>query len=369
MSWLKHGILNISDEASMADDGYRYKVMIYCVLIPGILFTTGLGIFAFSERESLLAILDISIALLLLVLFLFTRADLFLHSMAIILQAVLMLFFLTLFSLGLARNQSHLWYYVLPMMSFFFFGKRKGLILSLSIMGLSILIASLGDSLPFYSPYSPGLLVRFFMSYLVVVIMTYIFESTRQQTKNDLEAALEQLQKEAIEDGLTHLYNRRYMDSVLDLVLRQRQNEQAVAFLMADLDYFKQYNDIYGHQSGDQALQRFAELLQSHIRRKTDYAFRYGGEEFAVLLSFPTLETVESFSDGFIKAWESLNIPHEGSPLGMLSVSIGAAYFCCGRVVDEDVLIRTADEALYEAKKNGKNCYRIRGGEVNSSEF
>lgn len=360
LNWLKTRFLNISDDASMADDRSRYKVMLFWVLVPAILFLAVLGVFAWYEGESLLAFLDLMISVLLIALFLVVRAGLFLRVVVVIFQAVFMLFFTTLFALGLARNQSYLWYYLIPVMSFFFFGKRKGLVLSLSMMVPSIVISALGEDLPFYSPYPQGLLFRFFISYLLVVIMVFIFETSRRQTKKDLEAALEKLQQDAIHDGLTGLYNRRYMDNILKLVLRQRREDQAVAFLMADLDFFKQYNDNYGHQAGDEALRKFAGLLKKQIRRNTDYAFRYGGEEFAILLSFPTLETAERFSAEIIRDTESLEIPHKGSPYGRLTVSIGAAFLRRRKDISDELLISTADEAMYEAKRSGRNRFHLR---------
>ena len=95
---------------------------------------------------------------------------------------------------------------------------------------------------------------------------------------------------------------------------------------MADLDYFKQYNDNYGHIEGDIVLQKFAEVLRNNLRRNTDYAFRYGGEEFTLLLNYASEETAEKITSDIIKDTEKLNIPHKGSPFGIVTVSAGITF-------------------------------------------
>ena len=343
----------------MADDSSRYKAMAYSVLVPGIIFSGSLGLFSFHEGEVLLAFLDFLLFLILFSLLILIRGEIGLRVIVVILQALLMGYFLYFFAFGLARHQTYLWYYVIPPLSFFFFGRLKGGLLSMGMLMVSVLIVVFHKFFPFFPSYPPGALVRFFSSYLAVSIMIYIFESSRLQTKRELESALRKLQDEAIRDGLTELYNRRYMDNVLDLVLRQRQEDQVLAFLMADLDFFKQYNDTYGHQAGDRALQAFAGLLLSLKRRKTDYVFRYGGEEFAILLSFTSVETAEDFSDRIVKATESLSIPHSKSLGGTLTVSVGATFLSGRKNVDKTALIQAADDALYEAKEGGRNCFRV----------
>ena len=129
---------------------------------------------------------------------------------------------------------------------------------------------------------------------------------------------------------------------------------------MLDLDYFKGYNDAYGHRAGDAVLNTFASVLNAQIRRKSDHAFRYGGEEFALLLSPTNRETALHFADQIIRDTADLNIPHDSSPFGVLTVSVGLALVEVDGMVSMQKLIDTADAALYEAKNNGRNCRVMR---------
>jgi diguanylate cyclase (GGDEF)-like protein len=167
---------------------------------------------------------------------------------------------------------------------------------------------------------------------------------------------MQNLNELAIRDGLTGLYNRRYFDEVIQRVLNQVSRDgNTVAFLMADLDYFKGYNDAYGHRAGDAVLNTFASVLNALVRRKTDHAFRYGGEEFALLLSPTNRETALRFADRIINGTEDLKIPHASSPFGVLTVSVGVALVRIEKGVSMQRLIDLADQALYEAKNQGRN--------------
>ena len=357
---LQVNLLNIPEGVNLVDDCIRRKVMLYLLIIPSFFFIFALGVFALIESEITLAVLDFVISFILVVCFFIARKKNTVNRLVIFLYSLSMILFLTLFTLGLARHQSFVWYYIIPLESMFLFGRNKGVFLTLLIMFISILIAAFGEYLPFYSPYPDGFLIRMFSSYLFVTVCTYLMESTRHQTKVELEKTLSKLYKESICDGLTGLNNRRYMDNILKFVLRQKKPEESIAFIMADLDYFKQYNDTYGHQAGDRVLQKFAAVLKDQTRRKTDYAFRYGGEEFALILSFTTNETVEEYVSDIIRATESLNIPHIKSHHGKVTVSIGAAISGSKEYITKDDMLSVSDEALYTAKSKGRNCYRIK---------
>ncbi|HOP64132.1 MAG TPA: GGDEF domain-containing protein, partial [Spirochaetota bacterium] len=160
----------------------------------------------------------------------------------------------------------------------------------------------------------------------------------------------------AIRDGLTGLYNRRYMDEVIQHIVYQwKRADSILGFLMVDVDFFKKYNDTYGHQAGDKLLRSFSGMLSSLLRRESDYVFRYGGEEFAILLPSTNHETTEKFAHLIIKRTQSLKISHSASPLGLVTVSIGAVSFKSSKKRDIEEIVGLADEALYEAKNSGRN--------------
>jgi len=156
-------------------------------------------------------------------------------------------------------------------------------------------------------------------------------------------------------DPLTELYNRRHLDNELNRVIDLHVREsQSFGFLMIDIDYFKTYNDFYGHQQGDAALIAVAKTIKKSLHRPGDSAFRFGGEEFCAILSNINEEGLLIVANNIKTAIENLNIEHQKSELGHLSVSIGiAAMNAIPTTFDETV--RVADKALYTAKESGRN--------------
>jgi diguanylate cyclase (GGDEF)-like protein len=171
-------------------------------------------------------------------------------------------------------------------------------------------------------------------------------------------------------DALTGLANRRALDqSLRDLVRRDVQQAECVSLLFADIDRFKHYNDTYGHVAGDAALVKVAECLKS-LPVRAGASARYGGEEFVVLLpgvhSSDALEIAELLRDRVYQ----LAIEHAGSPLDVLTISVGVATSDAVTQCDPLRLLKHADQALYEAKSIGRNsvvCYRERYDAENSA--
>lgn len=157
-------------------------------------------------------------------------------------------------------------------------------------------------------------------------------------------------------DGLTGLSNRRHFDKVLtEEWLRAQRSEQPLALMLIDVDHFKKFNDHYGHQAGDKCLQSIASILQSSAQRAGDMAARYGGEEFCLLLADTNAEIGPQLAEAVRRSIELLHIPHELSPLGMVTVSIGVAVMFPDTGHDAESLLRFADKALYRAKHDGRN--------------
>ena len=165
-----------------------------------------------------------------------------------------------------------------------------------------------------------------------------------------LQVALQEL---AIRDGLTGLYNRRYLDETLEReVSRARREGSPLSLVMLDIDHFKRVNDTYGHQVGDEVLKMLARTLAVDIRAE-DVACRYGGEEFLILLPNMPLETALARAEAWRHAVASLSVVHGNFPI-RFTISLGvSAYPEHGKTPDE--LTRCADQALYRAKREGRN--------------
>jgi len=184
--------------------------------------------------------------------------------------------------------------------------------------------------------------------------------SLRKQTEERLTEENRTLELLASRDGLTDLANRRQFDDALGREFRRSIREgEALALVLTDVDYFKSYNDLYGHPAGDATLRRIAQVMTSCLRRPGDLAARYGGEEIAVLLPETDQAGAEILAERLRQSVRSLGIDHGGSPMGMVTVSMGAAATSPQIVgtTSED-LVCTADHALYAAKAAGRDRVR-----------
>ncbi len=163
--------------------------------------------------------------------------------------------------------------------------------------------------------------------------------------------------KKAITDPLTNIYNRRHFDTIFEHFYARASSEaKSITFFMIDIDNFKKYNDNYGHQKGDEALQAVAKNLQAQLHRTDDYLFRLGGEEFSILLYDTQKEFVHTLSDKIHEAISELEIEHKyNEGLGRLSISMGVTTTICGGEESKFSIYNSADEALYRSKESGRN--------------
>lgn len=164
----------------------------------------------------------------------------------------------------------------------------------------------------------------------------------------------------SITDGLTNIYNRRFFNEIFPKIINnaKRKNE-LICFLFMDIDHFKLYNDNYGHQKGDDVLVSFAKCLKDSLHRFTDFAFRLGGEEFAIIYQADDKEKAENFANIIRKNIENLKIEHKFSTTSAyITASMGL--ICQNAIeIDYDKIYKEADDLLYEAKKNGRNQLKV----------
>lgn len=175
-----------------------------------------------------------------------------------------------------------------------------------------------------------------------------------------LDDANRELTRLSAVDGLTGIANRRQFEEALLREWRRcmRMHGQ-LSLLMVDVDFFKQYNDGYGHQAGDECLRAVAEALQGRLRRPADIVARYGGEEFAVILPDTASEGAMLVAESLRMAIQSLGLPHKDSAFGVITASIGVASLIPQMAEGMPRLVSAADWALYEAKRQGRNCVQV----------
>ncbi|MDR3592559.1 MAG: diguanylate cyclase [Negativicutes bacterium] len=171
-----------------------------------------------------------------------------------------------------------------------------------------------------------------------------------------LAAANAELQRLSHQDWLTGIANRRFFDEFMERMWRQAARDgEPISLLIADIDFFKLFNDRYGHQAGDDCLRQVAGALKDQVGRAADFVARYGGEEFAVILPFTDLPGALNVAEKLRAAVEALQIEHWRSEKGAVTISVGVAMAMPGQGSDPQDLVLVADKALYRAKEKGRN--------------
>lgn len=195
---------------------------------------------------------------------------------------------------------------------------------------------------------------------------TIFDESKRKFVEEALQKANRELQRLASIDGLTQISNRRRFDECMEKEWKRMIREQSMmSLILCDIDFFKFYNDNYGHQEGDKCLQAVAQAINSALKRPADLVARYGGEEFAVILPNTDSKGASFLVERIRDNIRELKIPHAYSKIDQhVTLSLGVSTAVPNQEISYETLIESADKALYEAKKQGRN--RVVVGKINS---
>lgn len=199
----------------------------------------------------------------------------------------------------------------------------------------------------------------FIISFMIVFIFTIVFVTIKNNNK--MEYLVDKYKSDSITDGLTGLYNRKYFDNILDeTTMVSKENNWSSAFVMIDIDFFKQYNDTYGHDAGDIALKTVSQLLDTLFNEEYDYVFRLGGEEFGILIFDIDRSRLENRLKSLQKMIASQKIKHKASKTTFLTISMGVV------MIDKNVyslsrtdIYKLADKKLYQSKENGRDQYTL----------
>lgn len=193
----------------------------------------------------------------------------------------------------------------------------------------------------------------------VEALVGFMFDiSERKKTEEKLAKLQKELEELSFKDGLTGVANRRMFDSIMQVEwTNARRNAQPLSIIMFDIDYFKQYNDLYGHLQGDECLKQVARLLESAAARSRDFFARYGGEEFVMVLPETDANSAATVAERCRKLIFKEQIPHQASLVSqMLTVSMGTATLVPSAEHKLSDFIDSADRQLYRAKEGGRNC-------------
>jgi diguanylate cyclase (GGDEF)-like protein len=201
----------------------------------------------------------------------------------------------------------------------------------------------------------------------ILSVSLYVFKSIQKdQTKIEeaakkLKIVNKKLEDASYTDSLTGLHNRRYFNHIYEKELKRAKRKKTyITFMMLDIDFFKQYNDTYGHVEGDFALKSVAKVLKDTLKRPSDYLFRLGGEEFGVLLSETDASHSARLAREICEAVKRREIKHEGSKVHKyLTISVGVICIIADELLDEQKVITRADDMLYRAKESGRDRYVI----------
>lgn len=190
-------------------------------------------------------------------------------------------------------------------------------------------------------------------------LIGFMFDiSERKKNEQKLIHLQKELEELSFKDGLTGVANRRMFDSIMEAEwANARRNQQPLSLIMFDIDYFKQYNDHYGHIQGDHALQQVGSILSAAAARPRDFFARFGGEEFIMVLPETDEEAARMIAEKCRAMVFNAQIPHEKSQIGStLTVSLGVSTMIPSQQDESISFIEEVDKRLYQAKQQGRNC-------------
>ncbi|MDB6061967.1 MAG: hypothetical protein JWM78_2070 [Verrucomicrobiaceae bacterium] len=193
----------------------------------------------------------------------------------------------------------------------------------------------------------------------VEALIGFMFDiSERKKTEEKLLSLQKELEELSFKDGLTGVANRRMFDSILDIEWENaRRNRQPLSLIILDIDFFKQYNDQYGHIKGDDCLKRVAQTLTSAATRSKDFFARFGGEEFVLVLPETDANAALTVAERCRTLIYKQQIPHNSSAVSeMLTISLGVGTIIPSNNIEPIAFVEEVDRLLYKAKQNGRNC-------------
>lgn len=321
--------------------------------LVGLLITAAMAVNALGEQRYLLSTVLFCASLIYYFGHYYQkRTGKFQVASNIILYSLLILMIYLVYSGG-KDNTGPLWIFMVAPVALFFGGLKRGLLnISLFVAVISVLMFYPNDAL-LATSYGFEFKTRLLLSFLTITFLSSFYEYSRQQSFTHMSEMSKKYEQLARLDPLTQLSNRRDALEKLDYeVNRIERNNCPIALILCDIDFFKQVNDKFGHDAGDQTLKLLAQLFQDTLR-KQDTVARWGGEEFLFILPQTSSEQAQIVAEKVRDKVKSIPIEHDGNIFD-ISVSMGISELT--RIhSDVEKAISKADEFLYMAKENGRD--------------
>jgi len=344
---------------------YRRLILLNILLYITVIMTGFFSLFNLLKLgDTMLAILDILVCLALVYAVYDVHKNKRLGRAINIFIAILFLFLISLAIINQNQSYGLIWTFFFPLVSILLLEKGKGLAVVSVFYFILFFFAFEGIGTWQDSHWDIASFLRFALASVTLTYIVYFMEYSHELsedmlelTRKNEEESMKVLEELSNKDVLTKLYNRRYLQNVFNKEFQTaKRHEYHFGFFILDIDYFKQYNDTYGHQKGDIALCALAEVLQTHMRRSEDFVFRLGGEEFCGICVSDDKSKIQAQIKVLLHAIESLEIEHKSSLVAkVLTASIGVKIINNFDEYNFDSLYKEADEALYVAKNEGRN--------------
>lgn len=354
------------DENTSDNDVRKYVLLNILILVTSLILFVFIIVNIFLKENYTIVIVDTLGLLANIYAFygLKKKKKLETASILVTLNAFFLLMGVTYF--GEAKNFILIWVIFFPVFAIFINGCKKGFVLSIIFYAIVFFITYTNIGIWLDGAWTMASFARFVAANLGMLFITYFFERSFEAAHNELakNREIEQnyitaLEHASITDPLTQLYNRRHLDYLFhEQFEKAKAHRSYFALFVLDLDFFKGYNDTYGHIAGDDALKKVADVLKESMRREADSAFRLGGEEFAGIVMADSQEKIQKSVERVRESIETLKIEHEKSSHEYLTASIGVCIIHDFAKEDFDRMYKIADDALYKAKQEGRNCVR-----------
>ncbi|MDH4944254.1 diguanylate cyclase [Sulfurimonas sp. C5] len=335
------------------------------LIISGTILLTFALYNLFIEKNHTLFIIDLIAFFVSTLIFYNLRRTLNVERTSIVTTLSIFAMMVAVVYFGKGNDFTLVWTVFFPVFAIFLNGSKRGILITFVFYIVILYLTYQGLGVWQEGMWNESSYTRFIVASIGITIIVFFFEVSLEKAHEALALVrrkekdyIKILEEYSITDPLTQVYNRRYLNVQFDrLFEKAKKNKSFFALYIFDVDYFKQYNDTFGHVAGDTALQKTTEVLTNEVfKREVDYIFRLGGEEFCGLLIADDIEKIKYIIEKARAAIEGLQISHPKNPHKVLTASFGVCIINDFEIKNFDKMYKYADTALYNAKEQGRNC-------------